>query len=97
MEDTATNTITLSRFYPPRLITVETDAAEVRIAVRVRRMKRGDFVQTFGVEWAALDEANLESRKAIYRKPDTDEHERDERGHVHVLDGRALPSGHGGG
>lgn len=84
--NTETNTITLSRFYPPRMITVETDDAEVRIAVRVRRMKRGDFVQTFGVEWAALDEANLESRKSIYRKADSDEHARDERGRWIVTD-----------
>lgn len=76
----AAKTVELSRFYPPRLIPVETDEGGAQIAVRVRRMRRGEFVRVFAVEWAGLDDEHRESLRAIYRKPDTDERERLDNG-----------------
>lgn len=88
MTDTQTTeprTVALSRFYPPRLITVETDEGPATLAVRVRRMRRGEFVRVFAVEWAGLDPEHLESNRAIYRKRDTDEHERLEHGGAYIV------------
>lgn len=85
MNDTNTTTISVSRFYPPALIAIDSDEGTATIAIRVRRLSRGEALEA-AEAFAACDDDTRESRRAIFRKPDGDEREADERGIFTISD-----------
>lgn len=72
-------TIALSKCYPAQLIPVDTDEGLSYIAVRAKRLNHGELAECLALTSTVIG-ADEESLKALYRKPDTDEHAKDDAG-----------------